>query len=664
MGTAAPEQPDSGECRPTRVPLARILEPLRSYWGYDALRPLQEEAIRATLEGRDSVVVLPTGGGKSLCYQIPPVLAERTDVVVSPLISLMKDQVDGLRACGYPAAAVHSGVASAGNNETLRDLQRGRYRLIFVSPERLIMPSFLTLIEQLGVQSFAVDEAHCISHWGHDFRQVYRQLALLKQRFPAAGVHAYTATATQRVRQDIAVQLCLRDPAMLVGTFDRPNLTYRVVPRLDIHDQVIDVVRRHHREGVIVYCLSRNDTEAMAAKLAHAGIKARAYHAGLDADERHRTQDAFASESLDVVAATVAFGMGIDRSNVRCVVHATMPKSVEHYQQETGRAGRDGLEAECVLFYSAADVMRWQSLIARSAEEASEPERIVAAQNSLLEEMRCYCTVPRCRHGMLSEYFGQTYARPNCGACDVCLEETQGTVDATETAQKILSGVARVERMSGYGFGVGHIVDVLLGADTDAIRRRGHDQVTTYGVLRGIPKKTVMNWVYQLIDQGLLGRTSGEKPVLQLNDASWEVMRGTRTVHLIRATAKPVKTTRSETVSWEGVDRELFEHLRSVRRDIANENGVPAFVVLGDRALRELCRRRPTSVASLRHVRGFGDAKIARFGARFVEQIIAYCRDHGVTTDLHPPRSAAGDQASSSHQNRTKRRRRKRSPSE
>ncbi|MCH7704812.1 MAG: RecQ family ATP-dependent DNA helicase [Planctomycetes bacterium] len=632
------------------MPLRRILEQVRSYWGFNALRPMQEEAIQATLSGRDSVVVLPTGGGKSLCYQVPPVVADRTDIVVSPLISLMKDQVDGLRACGYPATAIHSGLSGEEKDRNARDLPTGRFRLIFVSPERLLTEAFLSFAERLNVRAFAIDEAHCISHWGHDFRPEYRKLATLKQRFPKASVHAYTATATQRVREDIAAQLHLRDPVMLVGTFDRPNLIYRVVPRLDVYSQVIEVVRRHDGEGIIVYCLSRKDTEAMADTLRNARIDARAYHAGLSAAERGRTQDAFARESLNVVTATVAFGMGIDRSNVRCVIHATMPKSIEHYQQETGRAGRDGLEAECVLFYSAADVMRWQSLIARGADGSDESERTIAAQTTLIEEMRRYCTVPKCRHRLLSEHFGQAYPRDDCEACNICLGETEGMEEATETAQKIISSVARVERISGMNFGVGHAVDVLLGADTELIRRRGHDQVSTYGILQGTPKKTLMNWVYQLLDQGLLERTVGTHPVLLLNDLSWEVMRGERTVHLIRTAARPVKKTRGAAVSWEGVDRGLFDHLRSVRRELADRDGVPAFVIFGDRTLRELARRRPTSAATFRTVQGIVDAKLTKFGDRFLREIETYCRAHELETDVTTdgaPTGSDGDVSSS-----------------
>ena len=497
------------------VSLERILEPVRKYWGFDALRPLQAEAIEAGLSLRDSVVVLPTGGGKSLCYQVPPIIAQRTDVVISPLISLMKDQVDGLRACGYPAAALNTGMTADDQRQTEEGIAEGRFRLLFVSPERLLTPWFMEWVERIGVCSFAIDEAHCISHWGHDFRPEYRKLAILKERFPQASVHAYTATATQQVRLDIAQQLNLNDPTMLVGTFDRPNLTYRIIPRVDVYTQTADVIRRHHKQAVIVYCLSRKDTEQMAASLRLAGINAQHYHAGLSAEQRRQTQDAFADESLDVVTATVAFGMGIDRSNVRCIIHATMPKSVEAYQQETGRAGRDGLEAECVLLYSAADVMRWESLIKMSAESAPDPAQLIATGKALLNKIRRYCSNVRCRHRALSEYFDQSYEKSNCEACDVCLNGAEGVEDATVTAQKILSCVFRV----GQRFGVGHVTDVLNGVNTAQIRDRGHDQLSTYGLLKELPKKKLMHYVYQLLDSDVLARTDGEYPVLQLNEA-------------------------------------------------------------------------------------------------------------------------------------------------
>ncbi|MBV8771682.1 MAG: ATP-dependent DNA helicase RecQ, partial [Deltaproteobacteria bacterium] len=347
-----------------------MLATVQRYWGFETLRPLQAEAILAGLERRDSLVVMPTGGGKSLCYQVPPAVAERTDVVVSPLIALMKDQVDALRACGYPAAALHSGMSPAELRAIEQQLVAGPHHLIFVAPERMLTPRFLQLAAQLQVSSFAIDEAHCISHWGHDFRPEYRQLSELRSRFHDASIHAYTATATPRVRADIVEQLRLENPAVLVGSFDRPNLIYRIFPKQDINSQVAEVLRRHADEAAIVYCITRKETEEQAHYLVTQGIRAAHYHAGMEAEARRVTQDRFAAEEIDVIVATVAFGMGIDRSDIRCVIHSALPKSIEHYQQETGRAGRDGLPAECVLFYSAADVIRWQELLQWSAEQA------------------------------------------------------------------------------------------------------------------------------------------------------------------------------------------------------------------------------------------------------------------------------------------------------
>jgi ATP-dependent DNA helicase RecQ len=614
---------------PTDRISADIRATVRRYWGYSELRPLQAEAITAGLEQRDSVVVMPTGGGKSLCYQVPAELARRTDIVVSPLISLMKDQVDGLRECGYPAAALYSGMTPEDVRRIEEQIVAGRFRLVFVAPERLLTPRFLQLIEQLNVRAFAIDEAHCISHWGHDFRPEYRQLAELKSWFPQTSIHAYTATATERVRADIAAQLCLNNPVLLVGTFDRPNLIYRVVPRVDARAQALEVLRRHPGKAAIVYCISRNDTEAMAAFLQANRLRAAYYHAGMEADERRRTQDAFASEEIDVVAATVAFGMGIDRSDVRCVIHAAMPKSVEHYQQETGRAGRDGLEAECVLLYSAADVLRWESLIQKSAIDAKEPAEVIAASRELLDHIRRLCTGVYCRHRKLSEYFGQKYANPNCEACDVCLNEVEGLADATVTAQKILSCVAR----AGERFGAEHIVDVLLGANTERMRRWRHVELSTYGLMKGTDRKTVTNMLYQLIDDGLLERTADERPVLRLNDASREVLRGTRTVRLLQPKTK-IRKTRFDQKSWESVDTGLFETLRNLRRELANQRNVPAYVLFSDSTLRDMARLRPGSPGALLGVRGVGERKLADLGGRFLEEIKNYCHANRLPLDV------------------------------
>ncbi|HZC46492.1 MAG TPA: DNA helicase RecQ [Candidatus Acidoferrum sp.] len=599
------------------VASAEVLAVLRRFWGFESLRPLQLEAIQAGIERRDSLVVMPTGGGKSLCYQVPPAVAGRTDIVVSPLIALMKDQVDALRASGYPAAALHSGIEQAEIRQIERELAAGRHHLIFVAPERLLTPRFLELAERLGVSSFAIDEAHCISQWGHDFRPEYRMLAELKTRFPGASIHGYTATATERVRRDIVEQLGLKDAAVLVGSFDRPNLLYRVRPKLDVNAQIAATIRRHKGEASIVYSISRNDTERIAAYLSSDGVRAAAYHAGMEAGERRRTQDRFAAEEIDVVVATVAFGMGIDRSDIRCVIHAAIPKSIEAYQQETGRSGRDGLPAECVLFYSAADVIRWQGLIERSAAEKAAPPEVAESGKQLLEEMRRFATVVRCRHAALSAYFGETYQGANCGACDFCLGEVEGVADSTVLAQKVLSCVARVEQR----FGVEHVVDVLEGANSERVRRLGHEKLSTYGLLKELPRKTVTNLIYQLVDAGLLERTPGDRPVLKLNARSWEVMRGGRAVTLLQAKESKSKRTRIEQASWDNVDEALFDNLRKLRREIAAERAVPAYVILHDAALRELASIKPKRLEELRHIRGMGERKLADFGERLLECI-------------------------------------------
>jgi ATP-dependent DNA helicase RecQ len=609
---------------------AAVLDVTRRYWGYDTLRPLQAEAIRAGIDRRDSLVVMPTGGGKSLCYQVPPAVAGRLDVVVSPLIALMKDQVDGLRACGYPAVALHSGLTGDERAAAERAVTSGDLHLVFVAPERLVTPWFMRLLERRGVRTFAIDEAHCISHWGHDFRPEYRQLARLKHAFPDASVHAYTATATERVREDIVRQLELDDPAVLVGRFDRPNLVYRIVTRVDSRGQVLEVIRRHAGEAVIVYCLTRRDTESVAGALRAEGVEAEAYHAGLEPGTRRRIQDAFAAERLDVVVATVAFGMGIDRSNVRCVVHAAMPKSIEAYQQETGRAGRDGLEAECVLLYSPADAMRWESLVRRSADEGEADETVVEASLALLRDMQRLCGAMTCRHRALSEYFGQAYGDDGCGACDVCLGEVEDAVDGTTTARKILSCVARV----GQRFGAGHVADVLRGADTEMIRRCGHETLSTYGLLQGMPRRSLMSMILQLVDQGVLARTTGDRPVLHLNDASLEVLRDERAVRLVEPKTAAVRRSRADTESWEGVDRDLFETLRGLRRELARERQVPPYVIFSDATLRELARLRPDTADALRAVHGIGEKKLADLGPVILETIEAWCREHGPERDV------------------------------
>jgi ATP-dependent DNA helicase RecQ len=619
-----------------------LLDVIARHWGFRALRPLQEPAMRAVLEGRDSVVVLPTGGGKSLCYQAPAVYRGGTTVVVSPLISLMKDQVDGLRACGVAAAQIDSTLSEAEKWVHEMGLRQGEIRLLFVSPERLVATDLYRVLQRADVRTFAIDEAHCISHWGHDFRPEYRQLNRLREVFPDASLHAYTATATEPVRRDIIVQLGLRDPEVLVGDFDRPNLTYRVLPRQDTFKQVTDVLARHAKEAGIVYCPTRREVDELAGALREKGVNALPYHAGMTGEERHETQEAFTAETCDVVVATVAFGMGIDRSDVRFVLHTGMPKSLEHYQQETGRAGRDGLEAECVLLHSGADFLSWKRRLEKSAAEPGVDPAFLPSALQHLDDMDRYCRGAVCRHKALVEYFGQRYEAASCGACDLCLGDTEEVPEAGVVAQKILSCVARVQER----FGINHVVSVLRGENTDNVRRRGHDRLTTFGLLKGVGKPEVRDWIYQLIGQGVLKQEGDEYPLLRLNDASWEVMRGRRSVRLVQLVRrkkgeKPEKSRAAE-ASWEGVDEGLFAALQGLRREMARERQVPGYVIFSDATLREMARVRPSTPERLRAVYGVGEVKLRDFGPRFLACLLEYAAAHGVALDqAAPPRSPA-----------------------
>ena len=595
---------------------------LERYWGYSSFRPLQRDAMGAILSGRDSIVVLPTGGGKSLCFQAPALVRDGVAVVVSPLISLMKDQVDTLVGNGVPAAFLNSTLSSDERRAVSDGVRDGRFRLLYVSPERLVGDggdSFRHWLSKCNVSFIAVDEAHCISQWGHDFRPEYRQLASLRAQFPNASLHAFTATATARVRRDIAAQLALKDPVELVGSFDRPNLLYRVLPRNSLKKQLQDILSRHKGEGGIIYCTSRREVEALAAWLCESGVRARPYHAGLDDAERSRNQDLFLDEDIDVIVATVAFGMGIDRSDVRFVVHAGAPQSLEHYQQESGRAGRDGLEAECVLVYSSADFMKWRLMLEKNGE-------LTDSARKLLRDIERYASSVGCRHKHLVTYFGDHYDREDCGACDYCLGELESVSAPVELARKVLSCVARV----GQRFGAAHVANVLCGSENEQVLSRRHNELSTFGLLKDAAAPEVRGYVEQLISQGFLRQTDDAFPVVALTNEGVELLRNasaapdlalSRQRRVVRE--RDHRRSRVEAEAWEGVDRELFETLRGVRMQIARARGVPPYVVFHDTTLREMARLKPQTMDALRTVYGVGARKAEDLGEYFLAALRA-----------------------------------------
>ncbi|MFO0830294.1 MAG: DNA helicase RecQ [Phycisphaerales bacterium] len=637
-----------------RVPVqGGVLGVLQQYWGYTSLRPLQDRAIGAALQGRDSLLVMPTGGGKSLCFQLPAVLRPGLTVVVSPLIALMKDQVDGLHLAGFPAGALNS-TTDAGEAAAIRArVTGGECKLLYVSPERLLTAGFLSWLARIhdkgkggggGIDSFAIDEAHCISQWGHDFRPEYRRLAELREIFPGVPFHAFTATATPRVREDILAQLRMTDAEVMVGDFDRPNLTYRVVARTDLVWQAISVLKGHKDRAVIIYCISRKDTESLAADLTAAGYKARAYHAGMTPVARARVQQDFIDERLNIVCATVAFGMGIDRSDVRCVIHAAMPKTIEHYQQETGRAGRDGLPSECVLFTGPQDVLRWNKLMELGARESDADRESVAqglrVQRELLGHVQKFVAASGCRHAALAAYFGQAYLAPagggarGCGACDICLGGLREVEGSQEVAQKVLSCVYRV----GQAFGASYVIEVLRGSRSSKVMERGHDQLSTFGLLGTMPKERLQRCVQQLLAAGHLAQSDDGYSTLRLTPSSAAVLKNQEQVRFFEPAASPQHLPSVPLAGGGGgLDEDgqaLFEALRALRRAVAQEKKVPPYLVFGDATLEEMARVRPGSTRALLGVRGIGEIKLREFGEAFVREVVRFCGERGLGTDV------------------------------
>ncbi len=604
--------------------MEELLPILHKYWGYESFRPLQAEAMRAVIEHRDSVVVMPTGGGKSLCFQAPALHMPGLAIVISPLIALMKDQVDALQLAGAPAACVNSSQTPSERRLIAEMVKNGHLKLLYLSPEKLMTERTLEFLQGLDISLIAIDEAHCISDWGHDFRPEYRMLHALKEKFPNVGIHAYTATATEQVRLDIAKQLQLKDPELLVGSFDRPNLIYRVQRIHDQWAQVREILARHRDRSGIIYCIRRADVDSLTATIQQAGYSALPYHAGLSDQERVKNQEAFLTDRAKIIVATVAFGMGIDKSDVRFVIHTGAPKGLEHYQQESGRAGRDGLEAECTLLYSPRDFATWKHFQKDLTGQALENA------NRVLAGIEKFCISLDCRRRAILDYFGEDYTTENCQSCDVCLSELEMVADPLILAQKLISCVFRLEQM----YGAEYTALVLHGSSEERIIDKGHNKLSTYGLLKEHPKKQIRDWLEQLVGQGHLVK-DGEYGVLKITPTGRKILRGELTPKLLKA-AKQRKASAAAVASWTGVDRGLFDELRQWRKGVADEKCLPPFVIFSDATLRDLARYRPVKMEHLAQISGIGEKKLIEYGAALKKLIRRYCDDNRLDTDVQP----------------------------
>ncbi len=612
---------------PAAQPLDRLPALLKQVFGYDDFRPLQWEIMAASLAGRDALAILPTGAGKSLCYQLPALVRDGLTVVVSPLIALMKDQVDQLHAAGVAATFLNSTLGPGELRDREAALDEGHYQLLYVAPERVLAGDFPRKLTGWRVAAIAVDEAHCISEWGHDFRPEYRQLATLRDLLPGVPFLALTATATPRVREDILTQLRLHQPQVFLSSFNRPNLSYRVIPKSKPVRQVWEFASARPQDAGIVYCQSRKTTEALAAALRAEGLPAVAYHAGLDAATRSQNQDAFLRDEARIVCATVAFGMGINKSNVRWVIHADLPKNVEGYYQETGRAGRDGLPADCLLLYSRGDVMKQVQFLAEITDE--DARAIARAQ---LDQMTGYAEDDGCRRAHLLGYFGEVWPHENCGGCDACLE-TRETYDATLACRKLLSCVFRIRQHSNFNTGLVHVAEVLTGANTEKLRRWGHEALSTYGIGRDTPRPEWVALGRQLLRQGLLSQSQDGYATVALTAEGLAALKDGRTFMLARppaAARTSAAATSATAVAKAGdipCDEGLFAALRVLRKQLADARDVPAYVVFSDVSLRHMARAYPADAATLVRIPGVGEKKLADFGEPILQAVAAWLAD-------------------------------------
>ncbi len=590
---------------------------LKRHFGFDSFRPLQEEIIGDILTGRDVFALLPTGGGKSLCFQLPALIKDGLTIVISPLIALMKDQVDALLANGIPATFLNSSLDADESRTRWRGLHEGKYRLLYVAPERLMLGDFLEQLGKWNVNLIAVDEAHCISEWGHDFRPEYRKLAGLRDAFPTTPILALTATATEHVREDIVRLLRLKDARRYVASFNRPNLMYRVLPKQNAYQQILNFVRARPNESGIIYCFSRQSAEDVADHLKKDGIAAKPYHAGLANTTRAKNQDHFIRDSTQVICATIAFGMGINKSNVRFVIHHDIPKNVEGYYQETGRAGRDGLPSECVLLFNPGDAQKQSRFI----EMKNDPTEQAIARRQL-KEIVSFSETIGCRRAFLLNYFGEAHPGA-CGTCDNCLSP-RATFDGTLAAQKFLSCVYRIKMKSGFSVGMGHVVDVLRGSKNEKIERWGHTELSTYGIGKEFRKAEWQALGRELTRLGFLAQSEGALSTLQLTEAGMAVLKERRSVSLTQPMVPSVAEKSAASSSSSGLsseEQELFERLRRLRRRLADEQNLPAYIVFSDATLREMAQRRPTTPEQFATISGVGEKKQKAYGGEFLKEL-------------------------------------------
>ncbi len=595
-------------------------EALLQYFGYKDFRLQQKEIVTSILSGHDTMVLMPTGGGKSICYQLPALLMKGLTLVVSPLIALMKDQVDALTQNGIEAAYLNSTLTPAQQEGVLWRIKAGEIKLLYMAPERLISDKNLTtFLQKTGIAMIAIDEAHCISQWGHDFRPEYLALGSVKASFPGTPVVALTATADSRTKEDIIQKLSMAKANIFEHSFNRPNIFYQVLPKRALHQQLIQYLNSHKEKSGIIYCLSRAGTETLADALQKEGISSVAYHAGLERTVREQRQEQFQRDEVKVMVATIAFGMGIDKSNVRFVIHADLPKNIEGYYQETGRAGRDGLPSDALLFYSGGDVAKMRRFI--FIENNAEQTRILERK---LQQMADFCTLTTCRRKYLLNYFNEE-APETCGYCDVCRTQYMRT-DATIPAQKILSAVSRLEER----FGLNYVVDFLRGSSTT---KPEHQNLKTYGTGKDLPKAQWLQYGRELVQQGYLQQSEDGYPVLKLTPKSWLVLRGSEPVMLVEATQTP-SIKNSDNTEIELAHPALFDALKVVRKRFADEQNIAAFQVFSDATLVELANYLPLSLEDIGQISGFGELKTQRYGHAFLEIIRDYAVEHNLHTQI------------------------------